>query len=264
MQELWIDTASGKMYARRWQPASERAAEAAPIVLFHDSLGCVALWRDFPAQLALATGRTVIAYDRLGFGQSDPHPAMLRNTFIHDEASAGFRALRDALDIRTFVAFGHSVGGGMAVGCAATHRHDCAALMTESAQAFVEDRTILGISEARESFAQPGQLDRLKKYHGDKAEWVLHAWIDTWLADDFAHWNLDDDLKQVACPTLAIHGDRDEFGSVLHPERIARLTGGSKAILEGFGHVPHREHPAMVLELIGGWLNRLPPLHQTT
>ena len=67
-----MDTAKGRLYARRWDPAG-----GAPIVLFHDSLGCVALWRDFPEQLASETGRSVVAYDRLGFGLSDPNPATL-------------------------------------------------------------------------------------------------------------------------------------------------------------------------------------------
>ncbi|AIF48688.1 alpha/beta fold hydrolase [Dyella japonica] len=259
IQEHWIESGNGRLYARLWQPAVGRNGDDAPVVLFHDSLGSVALWRDFPAQLAAATGRTVIAYDRLGFGQSDPHPGKLRNTFIHDEASGDFRALRDALGIRAFVAFGHSVGGGMAVACAATYPDDCIALITESAQAFVEDRTLQGITEAREAFRQPGQLDRLTKYHGDKAEWVLHAWIDTWLADDFAGWNLDDDLTRIASPALAIHGDLDEYGSVLHPQRIARLADGTTAILKQIGHVPHREQPDVVINLASHWLSQLPP-----
>lgn len=256
IQEQWIDAGNGRLYTRCWRPAAAHPGDTAPIVLFHDSLGCVALWRNFPEQLANATGRTVIAYDRLGFGQADPHPGMLRPTFIHDEASADFRVVREALGIRSFVAFGHSVGGGMAVGCAATYGEQCLALITESAQAFVEDRTLHGIREARETFRQPGQIERLAKYHGDKAEWVLHAWTDTWLADDFATWNLDDDLARITCPVLAIHGDLDEYGSVRHPERIARLAGGTTAILEGFGHVPHREQPVVVLDRVAAWLQR--------
>ncbi|HBZ05569.1 MAG TPA: alpha/beta hydrolase, partial [Massilia sp.] len=58
-------------------------------------------------------------------------------------------ALQRELDFGRFAAFGHSVGGGMAVHCAARHPEQCLALVTESAQAFVEERTLAGIREAK-------------------------------------------------------------------------------------------------------------------
>lgn len=257
-QDLWVDTPEGRLYAKRWLLEKGRVEHRAPIVLFHDSLGCVELWRDFPKRVALVTGRDVIAYDRLGFGQSDPHPGRLTKDFIHDEALVGFHHLRKALSLSDFVAFGHSVGGGMAVGCAAAHPEDCLALITESAQAFVEDRTITGIQEARLVFAQSGQLERLAKYHDDKAAWVLSAWIDSWLAPEFANWNLDDDLRHVTCPVLAIHGDQDEYGSIVHPKRIAGLAHGASTVLimDDIGHVPHREKAEHVIQAVGQWLAR--------
>jgi pimeloyl-ACP methyl ester carboxylesterase len=255
-QDFWVDTDQGKLFAKRWSPASIPYDRHAPIVLFHDSLGCVTLWRDFPERLAQATGRSVIAYDRLGFGNSDPHPGVLHSDFIGDEAHTSFRALRNALALEKFIAFGHSVGGGMAVGCAALHPEACLRLITESAQAFVEDRTIKGILEARRSFQQPGQMDRLTKYHGDKAAWVLSAWTDTWLSADIAHWTLDGDLGRVTCPALLLHGDQDEYGSTRHPERMAALTAGHSTlhILENCGHVPHREKVTLVLDIVTPWL----------
>lgn len=262
-EDFWIPTVYGRLFARRWVPATANAAARgpapatdAPLVLFHDSLGCVALWRDVPQRLSDATGRMVIAYDRLGFGQSDPHPGMLTPRFVHDEAQGGFRALREALRLEAFVAFGHSVGGGMAIATAAVCPDACRALVTESAQAFVEDRTRAGILAARVAFAEAGQLERLAKYHGDKAAWVLHAWIDTWLADDFADWNLDEALRGVRCPALVLHGDQDEYGSPRHPQRIAALAGGGATLelLPGIGHVPHREAGDAVLARVAGWL----------
>jgi pimeloyl-ACP methyl ester carboxylesterase len=60
----------------------------------------------------------------------------------------------------------------------------------------------------------------------------------------------------VGCPTLALHGDDDEYGSVLHPERIASLARGpSRAVvLDGCGHVPHREQPRRVLDEVSRFL----------
>lgn len=252
----WVNTGQGRIFAKRWEPGDGRPGGAEPIVLFHDSLGCVELWREFPQRLALATGRSVIAYDRLGFGKSDPHPGVLDGGFIRQEAGGAFLALRAQLGIEGFIAFGHSVGGGMAVGCAAENPQRCLALVTESAQAFVEDRTVAGILEARREFEQAGRIDRLRKYHGDKAEWILRAWIDTWLAPGFSAWNLDADLRGVRCPVLAIHGDRDEYGSVRHPQRIAAITapGSTIRILPDCGHVPHREQGDAVTGLVAGWL----------
>ena len=253
-----IDTEQGTLFARRWVPRHAPREAAAPIVLFHDSLGCVELWRDFPEQLAVSTRRSVIAYDRLGFGRSDEHPGPLPLTFIRDEAETIVPRLCDALGLDTIVAFGHSVGGGMAIATAARWPDRCAALVTESAQSFVEDRTRAGLQAARVEFARPGQLERLARYHGAKARWVLDAWIETWLSPEFADWHLDDDLARVRCPALAIHGDQDEYGSAEHPGRIARLTNGPAraVILAGCGHVPHREQPARVLAEVAGFLAR--------
>jgi pimeloyl-ACP methyl ester carboxylesterase len=254
-----ISTEQGTLFARRWVPRDVRADAPAPIVLFHDSLGCVELWRNFPEQLAVATHRSVVAYDRLGFGRSDEHPGPLPLTFIHDEAAMVVPRVCDALGLDAIIPFGHSVGGGMAIATAARWPERCAAVVTESAQTFVEDRTRAGLEAARVEFARPGQLERLARYHGTKARWVLDAWIETWLSPQFADWRLDDDLQLVRGPALALHGDQDEYGSAEHPGRIARLTQGvSKAvILEGFGHVPHREQPARVLAEVAGFLASL-------
>ncbi|MDF3931327.1 alpha/beta fold hydrolase [Pseudomonas citronellolis] len=253
-REHWIDTPLGRLFSQRWSP--ELAGEGAPIVLFHDSLGCVALWRDFPEQLARATGREVIAYDRLGFGRSAAHPGLLGPGFVTEEAHEGFAALREQLGIGRFVAFGHSVGGGMAVGCAAAFGEACEALVLESAQAFAEERTLDGIRAAERDFAAPGQLERLARYHGDKAHWVLRAWVDTWLSAAFATWNLDAELARLRCPLLSLHGERDEFGSALHPERFVTLAGGPAAmqLLSACGHVPHREKAEDVLAAVRAFL----------
>ena len=87
-RDLRVDTPAGTQFAIRWQPPG---ASKPPIVLFHDSLGSVAQWRGFPERLAAATGREVVAYDRLGYGRSDPHPSRLRLDFIDDEARTGLR-----------------------------------------------------------------------------------------------------------------------------------------------------------------------------
>lgn len=263
MRDNLLDTSAGPLNVKIWSVESDiesdMESDRAPIVLLHDSLGCVALWRDFPAALAHASGRTVIAYDRPGFGSSPQRRGNLPVSFVKDE-SLVVEALMAALALPRVVLFGHSVGGGMAVAAAAVLGHRCVAVITESAQAMVEPQTLAGIRDAQEAFKDPAQQARLQKYHGDKADWVLHAWIDTWLSPDFADWNLDAELQRVTCPLLCLHGDNDEFGSAAHPSRLQRMAAGPArmTMLERCGHVPHREQEAVVLEAVTGFLAGLP------
>jgi len=252
----WIDDPASRLFVHWWPGADEAAL---PVVLLHDSLGSVALWRDFPAALSAATGRTVIAYDRLGYGQSDPAPGPQPLDFIAAEAGGGFTRVCDALGLDRFIVLGHSVGGGMAVHVAAEHPERCAALVTMAAQAFVEDRTRAGIREAQALFADPLQVERLARYHGDKARWVLDAWIDTWLSPAFDDWSLDAVLGKVECPALIVHGVEDEYGSVAHPQRIARGIG-ARARLEAMPdtrHMPHRERPEAVIATVAAFLDAI-------
>ena len=146
------------------------------------------MWRDFPLHLAQHCGRCVIAYDRLGFGRSSPRPGTLSPDFIETEAYEGFACLYRQLGLDRFVVLGHSVGGCMAVNCAAAWPLACAGVITESAQAFVDEDIRAGIRAAEQQFARPGPWQRLHQYHGDKTAQVLRAWIDTWLSDGFAAW----------------------------------------------------------------------------
>lgn len=166
-REYRIDTPRGQLFAKRWTPAA--ASSALPIVLLHESLGCVALWRDFPERLAAASRRPVVAYDRLGFGLSPAHPDALPLDFIEDEARRDFPVVLRQLGIERFIAFGHSVGGSMAVACAAAWPQACQALVVEAALTFVEPLTLDGIRAADRVFARDGQLQRLERYHGEKA-----------------------------------------------------------------------------------------------
>ncbi len=250
----WIHHSAGRLFVREW-PADADAA-LPPLVLLHDSLGCVELWRDFPARLREATGRRVIAYDRAGFGRSDARVEPPSREFVAEEATTWFPRLREALGLGRFALLGHSVGGGMAVHIAAQHADACAALVTIAAQAFVEARTLDGLRAARVAFAEPAALERLVRYHGDKAPWVLAAWLDTWLDPAFAGWSLAPVLPAVRCPVLALHGELDEYGSATHPRLIGELAAGpvSVQILPGMGHVPQREQPDDVVRRVAGFL----------
>lgn len=258
-RDLFVDVPGGQVFIRRW---TIDGASGVPIILLHDSLGSVEQWRNFPAALAVKTNRNVIAYDRLGFGRSTGRTGPANTAFIDDEAQVHIPALVAALGLRQFIPFGHSVGGGMALVSAAIPGNHCAAVIYESAQAFVEERTLSGIRDANKAFENEAQFAKLARWHGERAKWVLAAWTEVWLDPAFRDWSLDRYLGKLHCPVLAIHGDSDEFGSCEFPRRIAQGVRGPAQveILRPCGHVPHRERESDVLSLVHTFLveNRIP------
>lgn len=255
--DRWVETPRGRLFLRDWAGDDGRA----PVILMHDSLGSVDLWRDFPQALAVATGRRVIAYDRLGFGRSDPYPgAPDVPGFIAAEAKVDFPLLLRALGLDRFALLGHSVGGGMGLEIAARWTVQCEALITISAQTFAEPRTLDGIRATQADFADRARMQRLARYHGDKADWVLRAWTGSWLSPAFADWSLDRTIARVRCPVLALHGADDDYGSPAHPNRIAALSGGPVRLrlLPGEGHFPHRSKPNAVLSEVSDFLAAIP------
>ncbi|MFO0829524.1 MAG: alpha/beta hydrolase [Phycisphaerales bacterium] len=251
-RDAFVDVPGGRVFVRAW----ERASRESPLILLHDSLGCVDLWREFPGALSRRLRRTVFAYDRLGFGRSSERHDVPSADFVREEATTQFPALRRALGIDRCVLFGHSVGGSMAFHIASTWPDACDAVISEATQPVMEERTFEGIRDACRVFARPEQFEKLRRLHGSRAEWVLRAWAERWLSPEFARWSLEAVLAAVRCPILAIHGDRDEFGSIAFPRAIERWSSGpcTVAILEPCGHVPHRERANDVLTLVARFL----------
>lgn len=254
VEDRFVAVPGGDVFVRTWTPGELGNDE--PLILLHDSIGCVELWRDLPQTLAILLRRPIVAYDRLGYGRSTPRDEPIPLEFIREEAEMLFPPLVEALDYGSFSLFGYSVGGGIALTTAATAGDACTAVVSESAQTFVEERTIRGVIEAKERFADPGQFRKLEKYHGDKTRWVLDAWLETWLSPDRAGWSLRDTLPHVRCPVLAVHGDRDDYGSEAFPELIRDLSSGpvTMVLMEDCGHMPHREHEARFLGLLSDFL----------
>lgn len=169
-----------------------------------------------------------------------------------------FAAVFELLAIDQFIVMGHSVGGGMSA-CIAADYATCKGLVTISAQSMLEDLTVLGIREAKEAFKAPGQLARLEKYHGAKAQWVLDAWTETWCDSQFAAWNLSEQLSRVKCPNLVLHGELDEYATESQARAFSEQTHGKSElhILAGLHHMPHKENPELVLQHIAEFLAHL-------
>ncbi len=102
---------AGKLEAAWWGPMPEAAPT---LVLLHEGLGSVELWRDVPDLLAAATGWGVLAYSRFGYGQSDAIALPRPMTYMQQEACLVLPQVLRAAGVRQAVLIGHSDGGSIA------------------------------------------------------------------------------------------------------------------------------------------------------
>jgi len=222
----------------------------APIVLLHEGLGSVGLWRDFPTRLAQATGRRLIAYSRLGSGRSQRRErtsSPLR--FHHDEALELLPELLSELAIYEPLLVGHSDGASIALIHAG--RHPVSGLALMAPHVFVEPLTVASIRETRRSYVQGGLRERMAKHHDDP-DAAFWGGCDVWLDPDFPAWNLEADTAMVRAPTLLIQGRDDPYGTLEQLRRIeANLTGPVERLVVEGGHSPHLDAVEEVLRALG-------------
>ena len=231
-----------------------------PLVFLHEGLGSVAMWRDFPARVASATGARTIVYSRYGFGRSSPRRAPYTPRFMHEEALEILPALRATLSLDRPVLVGHSTGASMALIHAGSQRWDVAGLVVMAPLTFVEESNLESIRAAKTIYQTTDMREKLNRYHDD-VDGVFWGWNDIWLHPYFKSWSIADDLAGIRCPLLAILGNDDEYSTPAQVEMIERNAVNAARFdllkLADCRHSPHRDQPAIVLEAIGRFIDQL-------
>lgn len=238
------------------------ASPSAPTLVFlHEGLGSISMWRDFPAQVARATGCPAIVYSRAGYGNSDAVRAPRAVRYMHDEALEVLPRLLEQLGVREPVLVGHSDGGSIALIYAGAQPRPTTGIRGVVAMAphvFVEDLSVESIARAKTAFETTDLRERLARHHADP-EGAFRGWNDIWLHPDFRAWNIEEVLPRVDCPVLAIQGFDDEYGTMAQIDAVSRQVAGPVEVLrlDRCGHSPHRDQPAAVVEAIARFVARL-------
>jgi pimeloyl-ACP methyl ester carboxylesterase len=254
--QTFFPNAAGNTIECVWHPPSRDAQP--PLVLLHDGIGSVAMWRNFPAELAAATGCGVLVYSRRGTGWSSGIDAPLEVNYMHREALEVLPELLDGQGIENPVLIGQSDGASIAVIHAGAGGRPVRGLILEAPHLFVEDLTIVSIERAKREFLATGMKDRLGRYHRDP-EQAFFAWNDVWLRPDFRDWNIEGYLSAITCPVLAIQGEDDEYGTLAQIDAVETGVGGrfERLILAHCGHTPHRDQAARVVSAMADFIASL-------
>jgi pimeloyl-ACP methyl ester carboxylesterase len=256
VDEGFLDLAPLRLEYRMIGP---RPHEAPTIVMLHQGLGSVGLWRAFPEQLAAATGAGVFVYSRAGCGRSAAAKMPRGVNFMHDEALDVLPRVLDAIGFTRGILFGHSDGGSIAtIYAGSVQDHRVRGLVLMAAHFFTEEMGLAAIRRTRDEFATGILREKLGRWHAD-VDAAFLSWAEPWLSPDFKTWDITDALGYIRVPILIVQGADDEYGTLKQVEAAERecFCPVETVIVPGAHHSPHRDAPEATLAATAAFINRL-------
>jgi pimeloyl-ACP methyl ester carboxylesterase len=252
----WIEGAHTEVFGagKRLEAVAYGPAphHAPTIVMLHEGLGCVALWRDFPLKLAAATGWGVFVYSRAGYGGSEriglPRPL----DYMSCEARFSLPAVLDAIGLERGILLGHSDGASIAAIYAGEHADErIKGLVLMAPHLFTEEPGLASIKEARRAYDTGDLRARLGKYHAH-VDNAFRGWNDAWLDPGFKAWNIEDVVARWRVPSLLIQGVDDQYGTLKQIRSIEARSPSpvQSLILEACRHSPQTDQPQATLDAI--------------
>ena len=233
-----------------YRRAGPPPGDAPTLVLLHEGLGCVAMWRDFPERLAEATGCAVVAYSRAGYGGSDPCDLPRPLTYMQEEGADVLPEVLDAIGADEVILIGHSDGASIAIVHAGAHADvRVKGLVLMAPHVFTEEMGLASIAAARVAYETTDLREKLAKYHGANVDCAFRGWNGAWLDPGFRDWNIEGYLGNIGVPVLVLQGEDDQYGTRAQVDAIARQSGGpvETVMLPACGHAPFKERPERTL-----------------
>lgn len=234
--------------------ASPADDDASPtVVMLHEGLGSITQWRDLPEVLAQSCGLDVVAYDRSGYGRSDPVPVAYSDGFMEREATEVLPAVLAELGIERPILVGHSDGASISLIASGLRSVEPIGVAVIAPHTFIEDICIDGI---RAIDGQRQQVISGLARHHDHPRLAFERWRDVWLTPRFRKWDIRPLLGRISCPVLVLQGNGDQYGTDAQVWTITdRVRNGSGHILADCGHVAHRDQPHKVADHLSRFIS---------
>lgn len=255
-ETLRIAAGGKSLEAQCWGPPPDAAPT---MVMLHEGLGSLALWRDFPGKVAEATGFGVFAYSRAGYGRSDAAELPRPLDYMTREAVDVLPEVLDTIGFRHGVLLGHSDGATIAaIYAGSIEDFRVRGLILMAPHFFTEEGGLAAIAQAKEAFEQGDLKARMAKYHDDP-EATFRGWNDAWLDPGFREWNVGDVIDYWRIPALVIQGRDDQYGTLAQVDEVETRSYApvDTEILDDCGHAPHVDRPDETLAAVAEFCTRL-------
>jgi pimeloyl-ACP methyl ester carboxylesterase len=212
------------------------------VILLHHGLGSLQSWPDTIPSL-VAAGYRVVAYDRWGYGHSDPRQG-LDIPFFEDDLK-DLQAICSQLELEPAILVGHSDGGTIALYYAARCPLGVAALVVVAAHIYAEKKMESGILGVRSAYVRDERFHiGLRRLHGEQTDRVFYNWFDGWRCSENWSWDMHSQLGRISSPTLVIQGLEDEHATPQHARDIAAAIPNAELwLVPGARHMLPQDSP---------------------
>ena len=229
------------------------------LILLHEGLGSVAMWRDIPKLIHEKTKMNILVYSRFGYGKSSKAELPRPTNYMSVEAEKYLPIILQKLSITKYVLIGHSDGATIAaLGSINKSNRELLGTILIAPHFFVENESIRAIEETTDQYINKKLKNKLEKYHND-VDNAFFGWSNVWLSSNFKEWNVSNYLSEIKIPVLIIQGTNDPYGTInqvqiLEDKLKSKLR---KVIIENCGHNPFHEFPEMTIKCIDKFIKKL-------
>ena len=229
------------------------------LILLHEGLGSVAMWRDIPKLIHEKTKMNILVYSRIGYGKSSKAELPRPTNYMSIEAEEYLPIILQKLSIKKYFLIGHSDGGTIAA-LASINKSSVELLGTIliAPHFFVENESIKAIEETIDQYKNKKLKSKLEKYHDD-VDNAFFGWSNVWLSPKFKEWNISNHLSKIKTPILVLQGTNDPYGTLNQVKTLEDKLNSTlkKIIIKNCGHNPFYEYPDATIKHIDQFIKKL-------
>lgn len=234
----------------------EITSTAETVLLLHGFAGTPQT--DFAAQLSSLTVQyNVLAPHLHGYGRSS-HRTSYNTTYYREDAT-DMIALLDALHLDKVYVLAFSDGAIVGLLLAALYPQRVGALAALGGQATINEQDAAGIRHwlLERPLSEAWQAE-LAQLHGDpywRSLPEMYVAVQQRLVDEGGVLITNEELAQITCPTLIMHGSRDRIVPAAYAYALHKAITNSQLLLFDAGHAAHLKYEKEYTDAVMGFFH---------
>ncbi|MDB4239023.1 alpha/beta hydrolase [Alphaproteobacteria bacterium] len=229
------------------------------LILLHEGLGSVSMWRETPQLIHEITGLNILIYSRFGYGQSSPANLPRPLDYMTIEAKNYLPLIIKELNIGVHFLIGHSDGATIAaINCSLNLNQNLKGAALIAPHFFVENESINAIKKTTIDYENGDLKSKLSRYHKN-VDIAFYGWSNAWLDPGFKSWDLTNIIPKIRVPIIGIQGLNDPYGTInqLNVLKDELKVPFIKKTISNCGHNPFYKYKRMTIQYLNDFFKNL-------